>query len=321
MAIAQTLYTVIFLTYFVALLPSLLVGFFLSKRLQRQKEGVKSYVWGYTNGIASIFSCIFAVIYFVLLEPDEYATETGGAVKYAVLAGILLIVYYGFFARSRIWIVFAVLMQLNVLFWIINWSYLKNRWHEFDGKDGTLQSIENPQNPQNPQNHENSDAQVGMRFDDYLNLFKVGSIISMWIAGILTTIILLFLMFTNLDFDELASSRFVTTLLEAFMGAAIENLALLFVVAVIVFCVSFIPSLPFAYRIVKRDSTCVSCGKPFQLRSSGIESKSRWVEYVYEEREGVRQNVPYNMHAYIQYYQCDACGHESSEYMIDRDRA
>lgn len=75
------------------------------------------------------------------------------------------------------------------------------------------------------------------------------------------------------------------------------------------------------YFIVRFKTRCPSCKKPFKLTETEQEDISNHVKYKNEVRDGVKQDVPYNVREYYQYMQCDNCGFEFKKRKTSEQRS
>lgn len=129
-----------------------------------------------------------------------------------------------------------------------------------------------------------------MRFKDYVKLLKY--------AAIMSLIVVIILWFTWDEFEN---------------NPDIHGFALwLFLM---------VPCLPFAYFLTKSKTKCPACKKPFKISQTGQEDISHYVKYKNEHRNGIQQDVPYNVREYFQYLQCDHCSHEYKERRTDESRS
>ena len=102
-------------------------AFFLNKSKFRIISS--DYRWGFFQCVTTFFWTSFTICWFLILRSDQRYLITDG-VLWTTWSITLSLAAFLAFRQTRIgWIVFTVL-SANPLFWVVNFIYGKNRWHE-----------------------------------------------------------------------------------------------------------------------------------------------------------------------------------------------
>lgn len=98
----------------------------LNAKLQARAPQVRPFAWDYYNGISLMFGTL--VVALIALGQDESIGKCIFGCG-AILTGVAG--YYIIQRRRWAWVV-GSLIQINIVTWIVNWIYGRNRWAEFE---------------------------------------------------------------------------------------------------------------------------------------------------------------------------------------------
>jgi hypothetical protein len=126
--------TVSWVVIVVGLIVSAVIASFLETRRQSKTPSTMPYGWGYFFGLAEImcvglFTLLFAVCAIILFYHQQWYGFGGCAI---VSAWCLIQGICGWFIIKRkrwAWTV-GTIASLNLILWITNWIYARNRWKE-----------------------------------------------------------------------------------------------------------------------------------------------------------------------------------------------
>lgn len=83
-------------------------------------------------------------------------------------------------------------------------------------------------------------------------------------------------------------------------------------------------SSPIVYFVRGLETKCPSCKKRFSISNTGQETLANYVEYktetVSENGNRETRSVPYNCRRYLQYKECDSCGHAFSSEEVEKNK-
>ena len=120
----------------VCLLISIPIASFMGESLHKQHPDLKPYKWGYLNGWMGVFiGSVTAFLGFIKLwiTYDDYPNNHDVYVLFLVL-GVLVAISGKFIIERNKWgWVAGIILQFNLILWIINGIYVKNRWSELSG--------------------------------------------------------------------------------------------------------------------------------------------------------------------------------------------
>jgi hypothetical protein len=128
-----------FFTYcyiFVAVIVSVFVAFKLEKRLKERTPATRPYRWGFYVGCMGI-ACAPIILLMALAGLGGIITKQPGVatecIGYALYCAIQAVCGWFIIKRKRwAWVV-GTAASFNIVWWIANSIYAKNRWQEFVG--------------------------------------------------------------------------------------------------------------------------------------------------------------------------------------------
>lgn len=113
---------------FVILIGSLIFAIYYNDRWQKLYPGEKGFVWGYFQAAVCFPAAIICLsLPFIMEETDVWIW-----IYFSVHGLIAPFVSYYLLRHKKRWAwVVVVVLQMNVINWIIDYFYGKNRWDEF----------------------------------------------------------------------------------------------------------------------------------------------------------------------------------------------
>jgi len=111
-------------------LPALLLALWRDKKLHERHPSAMGFKWGYFTGFRILFVAIILLPFLVLAALSRDLTEDE-VLSFSFLVIVVLLVP-GIFILCRhrwAWILYTV-CSMNPVLWIINGTYIKNRWKE-----------------------------------------------------------------------------------------------------------------------------------------------------------------------------------------------
>jgi len=111
-------------------LPAFLLALWRDKKLRKSNPNAKGFKWGYFTGFRILFVAIVLIPFLILaaLSGDLSGDEVIGFFFLVVV--VLFIPGIFILCRHRwAWILYTI-CSLNPVLWIINGTYIKNRWKE-----------------------------------------------------------------------------------------------------------------------------------------------------------------------------------------------
>lgn len=107
---------------------------FILNGWQREKHPeLLPFKWGYYCGFSGAFSYSTFAILQLLAALDSYGSRSKMLFLLSVVFAIATIVHVAIIKRNKWAFVFGTILSLNLILWIINGIYIRNRWSELKG--------------------------------------------------------------------------------------------------------------------------------------------------------------------------------------------
>ena len=131
----EALFMLIFNVAFLGIvgIPALIVAYKKEKKRKKLEIGTRPFLWGYFLGyfIILFFTVGVIIVSLCLLFLQDFTIQDV-LEDYISFAWMVILTYgaIGTIARNRIGFIIITIFGFPVLFWIINYFYIKNRWNE-----------------------------------------------------------------------------------------------------------------------------------------------------------------------------------------------
>ena len=128
---AETFAAIVWLYIAVAVVVSIAVAQKLDRRLHERLPSSRRYRWGYYIGSMGLACVPFALLFtYALLVSagDGQAERVGEFLVYGVYSAFQAICGWFIIKRRRWAWAFGTIFSLNIVLWIINGIYARNRW-------------------------------------------------------------------------------------------------------------------------------------------------------------------------------------------------
>ena len=133
----DTIHLLLYLYVFVAVVASICIASSLEERLKARLPATRPYRWGFYSGSSGVACGPLAVVTAIamLVSGMDAKWETfGSCLAYTVWFAVLAVCGWFIIQRKRWAWVLGTVLSCNILVWIINYIYGRNRWGEFGGQ-------------------------------------------------------------------------------------------------------------------------------------------------------------------------------------------
>src|ERR1035437_1896021 len=133
----DTIQSLLYLYGFVAVVPSICIASSLEKRLKARPPATRPYQWGFYTGCMGVACGPLAVLTTLgmAVAGINGRWETFGLFLALTMWLALSAVSGWFIIQRKRWAwVLGTILSCNILVWIINYIYGRNRWGEFGGQ-------------------------------------------------------------------------------------------------------------------------------------------------------------------------------------------
>lgn len=120
----------------ITILVAIPLASYMGESFHKKHPELKPYKWGYFTGWMGVLNGIEVAILACLFFWDTYDYYPNNHDLYVLLLvlGIIAAISGTFILKRNKWgWVIGLIMQFNLIMWIINGIYLKNRWSELSG--------------------------------------------------------------------------------------------------------------------------------------------------------------------------------------------
>ncbi|MGB9429937.1 MAG: hypothetical protein WCC11_08715 [Gammaproteobacteria bacterium] len=121
----------------ITILIAIPLASYMGESFQKKHPELKPYKWGYFTGWMGVLNGIGVVILaciLLYLETYDYYPNNHDLYVLLLVLGIIAAISGTFILKRNKWgWVVGLIMQFNLIMWIINGIYLKNRWSELSG--------------------------------------------------------------------------------------------------------------------------------------------------------------------------------------------
>ena len=112
------------------ILISIPIAFKMSKDLHNAFPDLKPYAWGYYIGLSgALSSSVFSVV-MIVIAININDSRSSFYFAFSVLFAISTVAHFFIIKRNKWAWVIGIILELNLVLWVINSIYLKNRWAE-----------------------------------------------------------------------------------------------------------------------------------------------------------------------------------------------
>jgi TPR repeat protein len=139
----DTIQSLLYLYGFVAVVASICVASSLEERLKSRLPATRPYRWGFYNGCMGVACAPLALLFLVAMVASAMAGKGevfGSSLVYSVWLAACALCGWFIIQRKRWAWGLGTVLSFNILVWIINYIYGRNRWGEFVG--GSYNSAE-----------------------------------------------------------------------------------------------------------------------------------------------------------------------------------
>ena len=166
----DTIQSLLYLYVFVAIVASICMASSLEKRLKARLPATRPYRWGFYNGCMGVACGPFAMVTalgMAVAGLNGKWEAFGYCFAYSVWLAVSALCGWFIIRRKRwAWVAGAVL-SFNILVWIINYIYGRNRWGEFVGEPYNSAEDEGYELP-----HEATKLEAGGKAQEALTLYQ-----------------------------------------------------------------------------------------------------------------------------------------------------
>lgn len=133
---SEEITALIWLYIFICVGGSIPIAFQLEKKLKEHLPRTRPYKWGFFFGCINM-ACAPLALLMLFLIPEGGDDAAIGLLLF-IYFGVLTLCGYFIIKRKRwAWVV-GTILQFNIISWIINGVYQKNRWCEFKSEEANL---------------------------------------------------------------------------------------------------------------------------------------------------------------------------------------
>lgn len=124
--------------------PAAIGSFALEHNRKQRMPNTQPYTWGFYIGLNGTFFGIALLAIGLWIALGSTGQEAGGGFVLVVLGLVTAVPGYFTVRRSRVAFIAATILSLNIVWWIANTIYIRNRWSEMAPNVKPAEASEQP---------------------------------------------------------------------------------------------------------------------------------------------------------------------------------